>query len=276
MEKNNEFLSILIKNGNNWFESSSVDSFENNNLKNKKKYIKKKDEIVYNIFKDAAECTTDEFWKSILKNASENKFKRGLKFKDGIITYKSKNKIIFKTLDLCNPQKAFESFVEFVRDECGFFSISDKNLKTKKIDKIIENKININNWNKIKTYIQKNICINEYVERIKIKDNLSDLDKKNLKNIIVIGILSGYFNSKTILINDSKITEIIGLEKSQSGIYCINIKESIPINFKETQDTSDFTETLDQNYIKKNSKVSYTKIIIDFFDKLKKYQSKNI
>jgi hypothetical protein len=272
-----DFLTFLIKKGNNWFEINTDDNIENIDTKTKpkKNYIKKKDEIMYNIFNDAIEYTNDDFWKSILQSAAKGSFKKGIKYKEGTITYKNKNKIFSKILKLDTPQNACISFIEFMREDCGFFSINDKKNKNEKIEKIIknnDNKSNINNWNKIKTYIQKNICINEYIERIIKEKKITGEESKNFKNILMLGILSGYFNSKTIEVNDSKIVNIVGLEKNDKGIYTINIKENIPITTKDVQDNSEFTETLETNSNVKTKvcKVNYTKLIIDFFDKLNK------
>ena len=266
---NDEFLTILMSDGNNWFTSIDTVSLE------KKNYSKKKEDIIYTIFDEASELVDDEFWKVILKNASVNKFKRGFKFKNGILTYKSKNTIISHSLCIDSPKDVMESFIYFMRDNCGVYSETDKQIKhTGIINSLISDKPNaINSWSKIKTYIQKTMIINKYISTFK---NLTIAQTKQLKHKITIGIISGFFNTKTIIVEDSEIINIIGLEKNSHGIYYIN-KELINITHKEYKDkVEESTDTIDGNQqIITPSKFTYSKCIIDFFDKINKYKEKD-
>ena len=269
-----EYLTILMSNGDNWFVSENDDV----NIE-KKSYAKKKEDIKYKIFDDASNYVQDEFWKIMLKNASLNKFKRGFKFMSGVLTYKSKNKIISHNLNLDSPEETMKSFIYFMREECGVFSEEDKQIKTKEIKKtLINNKPNsVNSWSKIKTYIQKNIIINKYLNKLKEENNLNSVQYRQLKNKIMIGIISGFFNAKTIIVEDSEIVDIIGLVRNDNGNYIID-KSNINISFKEYKEKNcqEYTDTVDSHQqIVQNCKFTYTKVIVDFFEKLEKVRDKD-
>ena len=271
-KKNDEGLTILLENGNSWFSSTN-----NNNETDKKKYIKKKDDVVYKIFEDAADLVEDEFWKTMLLNASKSKFKRGFKFNNGVLTYKIKNKIFSFNLNLNSPIELKESFIYFIKEKCGILSNDDKVNKTEEIGKLYLNKNDeiLKSWSKIKTNTHKHIIINKYIQNIKKQDNLDDNKYLHLKDKIVTGIILGIFNSKTIIIENGEIIEIIGLIKNEYGNYIYDenvIKNKTQSNYKNDYTLDTTLDTIIENEPQKDQqpKLTYNKILKDFFDKYQK------
>lgn len=264
-------LKIYTEDGNSWFTSANVAK----QAPIKKAYTKKKDEVVYPIFLQASELIEDKFWVEMLVNASQNKFKRGFKFKNGILTSKIKNKIYPHDINMECPEKALRDFLFFMREVSGIVSEQDLLDKKVEIDEYVSQHMhdNTTTWSKVRTNLHFNVLINRYVEKIRDSDNLTPKQTKNLKDILLTGINTQKFNSKTIFLVDGEIDNITGLVKTQSGKFIIQTpkKESKEPYYEDyTYDSTNYTNEADLPANTKIKSQLVSKLLYDFFDKLNK------
>lgn len=173
----------------------------------KKKEFNMKRKVVNHIFEDLRKFNDDPFWDMFLAKASRNKFPKGFEFTNLKLLYVY-NMEMFHLVITSNTEQQFLTIKEFVSQR-GFFSDMDRSKMlenqtlTDEVDQPVEN------WKGLGK-IQKNAAF-DYAEFLIDTHRLSIDESECMKNIIRIGIASGYFNDTNIIVENSKISTITNL-----------------------------------------------------------------
>jgi hypothetical protein len=192
----------------------------------KPRCIKIKKNIVNEIFDKMRSYNDDPFWDMFLLKASRNNFPKGFSFRDDTLFYSMKVKYNFEIkLNLTNPQESFTLLRDFMKDK-GVLSHNDK--LEMNITQIENNKKStedtIENWKDLNK-LQTN-AISIYITKLTQKYSLNIKEKKHLQSTIKIGISSGYFNAKNIIVKNSAIEEICYLVwNEEKRLFNINTKD---------------------------------------------------
>lgn len=202
----------------------------------KKKCLKIKKNIAHEIFNEMRKYNSDSFWDMFLLKASRDNFPKGFSYKDSIIFYSMKSKYNFKVTLNDNAEESFALLKKFVQDK-GILSDTDKDimkLEEEDFEDITDNFVET--WKDLGK-LQMN-SMYTYINKLVEDFDLTDSEKNNLKSTIKIGISSGYFNSKNILVTSSKIEKICPLlwdsESRKFSIDTQNIRLKKPKSTKPT------------------------------------------
>ena len=178
--------------------------------KTKKKRAEKK--VVNDIFETCSELTSDSYWISVFRECARDKFPRGFSYKNGLLIHRRGNKL--KRILIPNsPHEAFSISVNFFKTAAGLMSNEDrKKLQKEEEEKLLET-ISAKElvWKDIKTERVKEILISEFVRDLSIKMEFDENKKKELSTTVKSGFMLKYFTGKNIVMEEGKVTNIIGL-----------------------------------------------------------------
>ena len=173
---------------------------------------KKNINVAYPIFEQCAELCEDEDWKLVLTKASMNKFPRGFTFSNNTLMFRKKKNV--ETMDLSNnPEEAMQQSINFFKVFGKIKSVKyklDANILEKETIKR-QRREAIVKWNDNKKKNIKDLLINKFIKQETEKYNLNYKQRKELSCLINVGLNLNYFDSSTIIIENEKITNIIGL-----------------------------------------------------------------
>ena len=175
--------------------------------------------IIHPFFLEMSELCDDLFWKASLERASKGKFVKGVQYKNGVIYFRNKNKLVQGDIDIVNIEQGLKDFLYFMNEEKNISSADDLKKKEIELKERLENLtvVNITSWDHVKKDMTKKILVNKYIEKFSndlILDGeqaLTDNQKQDMDNKIFIGINTGYFNSESIIMKDGFIYKINGL-----------------------------------------------------------------
>lgn len=185
------------------------DSGNRTNPTVKKKTLKIKKNIEHELFNEMRKYNSDSFWDMFLLKASRDNFPKGFSFKDNILMYSMKSKYNFQISLTDDPEESFIILKKFVQDK-GILSDIDKDNMKNEEDNLEDNEEkSIDSWKDLGK-LQMN-CMYTYINKLEDEYNLNESEKSNLKSVIKIGISSGYFNTKNIIVMNSKVEKICPL-----------------------------------------------------------------
>lgn len=210
--------------------------------------------IIYKEFQDMKDLETDEFWKNLLTKCSKNLFPKDFKYINNVLYFKPNTKKHRAEcfIDKEDTIRSLEKFKAFMRTR-GFVSNPEK----EEIKTIIENnkeeKSIVLNWKDILK--NREYHIKNYIIQLKERYKLSHKEACNLESVIMMGIISEFFNEENISIENQRIKDIINLIwDKQKRLFSIKTdgfkikKRSEKINNKKIY-TTHTVETTNDNYI---------------------------
>lgn len=175
----------------------------------KKKSLKIKKNIEHELFNDMRNFNTDSFWDMFLLKASRDNFPKGFSYKDNMLMYSMKLKYNFQIALTDDPEESFIILKKFVQDK-GILSDIDKDIMKNEEDNLEEDEVkSVDTWKDLGKLQMNSMYI--YINKLEEEYNLDESEKSNLKSVIKIGISSGYFNTKNIIVMDSKVEKICPL-----------------------------------------------------------------
>ena len=210
--------------------------------------------VIYNEFQDMKELETDEFWKNLLTKCSKNLFPKDFKYINNVLYFKPNTKKHRAEcfIDKDDTIKSLEKFKNFMRTR-GFVSNSEKEEIKTIIENNVEEKSEILNWKDILK--NREYHIKNYIIQLKEKYDLNYKETCNLESVIMMGIISEFFNEENINIENQKIKNIVNLIwDNQTRLFSIKTdgfkikKRSEKINNKKIY-TTHTIETTNDNYI---------------------------
>lgn len=138
------------------YRHTSSTATRSGDMNNKKMSRRQPKEIVHQIFADAADTTTDDYWKEHLRNAAYNRFPKNFCYKDGFLTKRINNKPPKVSIP-SDPAEACEAFCNFLRAEGGLQSDIDRST----IDRTDEQ---FEDWSKIRRKTLRTALIDEFID----------------------------------------------------------------------------------------------------------------
>lgn len=202
----------------------------------------KKKSITYPIFAKCAEITEQKFWKEIFENMSRGKFMRNYKITERGLTLRKRKKTFYCAIG-DDPIEVEQNVREFLQSN-SVMSMEDKKISADKADEMLapSREEVYTSWNKIKGRSQT-FEIYNYSLHLQQKLKLTEEQRKDLVEVISLGILSGAFNNNTIKVVNGLISTIDGLTyNKETGRFGINTQ--IPIKKPRTS-SSNRTEKVD-------------------------------
>ena len=193
-----------------------------------------KKEIIYPIFLECFEYTTDSFWENIFEDLSYGKCPYGTYINKNFLCCNYKDKEFSYKIEKKNPQQLYNDIYNLFAKKLGLLSSRDKLKKKLDFNNIEEElKFNKNKWTDIRKKNIKDLLIENYVIDMKNKYSLSNKQSKNLLSSIFIGMIFKVINIKDICYNDGKINNINGIQFEKNKIiYDKNIYD-FDINFQK-------------------------------------------
>jgi len=193
-----------------------------------------KKEILYPIFLECFEYTTDSFWENIFEDLSYGKCPYGTYINKNFLCCNYKDKEFSYKIEKKNPQQLYNDIYNLFAKKLGLLSSRDKLKKKLDFNNIEEElKFNKNKWTDIRKKNIKDLLIENYVIDMKNKYSLSNKQSKNLLSSIFIGMIFKVINIKDICYNDGKINNINGIQFEKNKIiYDKNIYD-FDINFQK-------------------------------------------
>jgi hypothetical protein len=193
-----------------------------------------KKEILYPIFLECFEYTTDSFWENIFEDLSYGKCPYGTYINKNFLCCNYKDKEFSYKIEKKNPQQLYNDIYNLFAKKLGLLSSRDKLKKKLDFNNIEEElKFNKNKWTDIRKKNIKDLLIENYVIDMKNKYSLSNKQSKNLLSSIFIGMIFKVINIKDICYNDGKINNINGIQfEKNKVIYEKNIYD-FDINFQK-------------------------------------------
>jgi len=193
-----------------------------------------KKEIIYPIFLECFEYTTDSFWENIFEDLSYGKCPYGTYINKNFLCCNYKDKEFSYKIEKKNPQQLYNDIYNLFAKKLGLLSSRDKLKKKLDFNNIEEElKFNKNKWTDIRKKNIKDLLIENYVIDMKNKYSLSNKQSKNLLSSIFIGMIFKVINIKDICYNDGKINNINGIQFEKNKIiYEKNIYD-FDINFQK-------------------------------------------
>jgi len=237
----------------------------------KNRRSKNQPQIVNPIFEACAQKITDSFWVSVFSQAAIGKFPRGFMFKDNALTYKRGTKI--QRIELStDPSIAVIESMSFFTRTAGIMSSTDQERSRRELeDRLLESQsLHSCSWTEIKKKKVREMLIGTFIEDLVHKYGLSDREKINLKSMINLGFILGYFQNNNVHFEHGRIQSIAGLNydevtrKFSIDSSCVpRISKSSKNKFSKTEEDSD-------GLIKDPHIVSFMTLWIRFLESLEK------
>ena len=222
--------------------------------------------IVYPVFASCAEVTEQKFWKDLFTSMSQGKFGKNIKMTDTGLIIRRKNKTFCCPLseDPIETEKNIREFLQFH----NIMSAEDKRIKIGKVNEVLapSREDIYTDWNKIKGKARL-YEIQNFSLQMQTIMNLSEDQRRDLVEVINLGIISGMFNNKTIHVVKGFINTVDGLGYNPTtGKFYIDT--SLPIR-KTRASSSGKVKKVDffiEKWKKYYSATSNKKIVINSTD----------
>lgn len=192
-----------------------------------------KKEIIYPIFLECCQYTSDIFWENVFEDLSYGKTPYGTyitkdflccNYKDKEFSYKiEKNK---------DPEVLYNDIFSLLSKKLGLLSQRDKIKKKIDFYNIEEDiKEGRKKWSNIRKKNIKDLLIEKYVIDMKNKHSLSVKQAKYLLSIIFIAMVFKVITVKDIQYENGKINHIDGIEFEKKKIILLRDVYNIETNF---------------------------------------------
>ena len=179
-------------------------SFNTEGLSQSRKRLLSKP-IIYPIFDEAKNYIDDEYWVTLLENASRGKFPaRGIKFINSALVLKKSNRI-FRSEFMEDKETTAEKFIGFISKHTGRYS--DNQIVELSESKDIRRNVTFPNI--VRNPRLRNLFISDY-----INENFSDISRK--KKLILLSLIRYCFSKRVINASNS------GIENGKLYINILN------------------------------------------------------
>jgi len=195
------------------------------NLPVAQKRAKRSTDAAHPIFQKCAELADQHYWREKFLAMSRNKFSRGIRFLDGNLIIKRKNKSVSCKVPT-DPQEAEPALRKFMQS-FNILSSEDKAERAKRAaEKHMKTRAELFfSWNKIKLK-PRWTELHNYCLKLKREMGLTDEQARDLLVVINMGLLNGVFNADTIILENGYISKITGLKyDKQTGLFFIDPKQ---------------------------------------------------
>ena len=178
-----------------------------------------KREILYPIFLQCIQYTTDSFWENIFEDLAYGKSPYGTYINKSFLCCNYKNKEFSYKIEKKDSLQLYNDVYNLLAKKLGLLSVRDKINKKIDFNNIEEDlKHTRKSWNNIKKKNIKDLLIENYVIEMKNKYSLSIKQSRKLISSIFIGMIFKVLSVKDINYEDGKILDIDGIKFNEKEV----------------------------------------------------------
>lgn len=170
-----------------------------------------KKEILYPMFLECLEYTTDSFWENVFEDLAYGKTPYGTYINKSFLCCNYKNKEFSYKIEKKDSEQLYNDVYNLLVKKLGLMSIRDKLNKKIDFNNIEEElKLSRKNWNNIRKKNIKDMLIENFVINMKNKYLLTLKQSRTLISNIFIGMIFKVITAKDIDYEDGEIKGIDG------------------------------------------------------------------
>lgn len=207
-------------------------------------------EVVYPIFLECCQYTTDHFWENIFEDLAYGKAPYGTFISKKFLCCNYKKQEFSYKIEKKNAQILYNEVYSLLREKLGLLSKEEKLKRTKDFN-ILEKGLKdsrIKNWSEIRRKNIKDLIIELFVARMKIEHSLTIKQSRYLLSLIYISLIFKVLLAKDIQYSNGRIEKINGITFSKNTI---NVVKSIyKFETSITTDTNEEKKTLSDSWSK--------------------------
>lgn len=172
-----------------------------------------KKDIVYPVFLQCCQHADDIFWETIFEDLAYGKPPYGTYICKDFLCCNYKKKEFTYKIEKKDSLTIYTDIYDLLTQKVGILSQREKVRKRKAFTDFEENiKESRKNWNNIRKKNIKELLIELYVSRMKIKHSLSIKQAKYLLSVIMIGLVFKVITNEDIIYTDGSIRHIEGID----------------------------------------------------------------
>lgn len=214
-----------------------------------------KKDILYPIFLECVQHTTDSFWKNIFEDLAYGKTPSGSYISKGFICCSYKDKDFSYKICKKDPKRLYADIYNLFHVRLGILSSKDRNKR--KLDfNTLETNIHTSKkkWGDIKKKNIKDLLIEMYVIKMKNKYRFSMKQTSYLLSLIFVAMVFKVITSKDIQYSEGEIQDIEGITFSNNrfildrNIYELEKEISPEIILKQNNMSKNWKKYLENLY----------------------------
>lgn len=180
--------------------------------------------VIHKIFEECVEHTSDTYWKDKLSQASKGKFPKGFTYKDGILSYKRKNKPkpINQPISF-TAGEAVREFIQFMQST-GKYSDTDMTHMNKQaqLSQIQAVQPETKLWSAVPKKSRRDY-VDRFITYVTSAYNLTPVQARSLRDCVQTGIILGAFGTENIRVSGTRIDSIDGIAQDPgTGLFKID------------------------------------------------------
>jgi len=180
-----------------------------------------KKEVVYPVFLECCQYTTDSFWESVFEELAYGKTPHGTYIvRESLMCSYKKKSFCYKIEKGVDPEQLYEDMYDLLVNRLGLLSQREKAKKRTEFDEAEEKlRESHKDWASIKK--KKNVrelLIEQYVIRSKKRYHLPISQAKYLLSVISLGMIFKVISCKDIDYHDNQIQNISGISFEEGRV----------------------------------------------------------
>lgn len=217
-----------------------------------------KKEIIYPIFLECCQYTTDAFWENVFEDLAYGKTPYGTYISKDFLCCSYRKKDFSYKIERKEAKKVYDEVHTLLVNKLGLISPQER-VKQKKLFDEYENTMRFsrNSWSSIRKKSIKELLIELFVTRMKNKYSLTLKQSRHLLSVIFIAMVFKVITSDDIEYCDGSIQSIDGIEFSKGKVninrelYDLNVNITPNLILEKKRMSDNWTKYLKE--LKRNS-----------------------
>lgn len=191
-----------------------------------------KKEIIYPIFLECCQYADDTFWENIFEDLAYGKAPYGTYISKDFMCCSYKKKEFSYKIEKKDVEIMYQEVYNLLTKKLGLLSQRERAKKRKAFVDLEESiKESRKNWSDIRKKNMKELLIELYVTRMKIKHLLTIKQARYLMSIIMIALVFKVITADDIDYRDGRIHEINGIDFTKNQIFIERDMYNIEVSF---------------------------------------------